>query len=143
MADAVKKAVSTIGTILEFSTDGTAWSKLCSIKSYPALGGSPEQIETTDLEDEVQTFVPGVQSVEAMEFGANYTLESYKTVQAKAGQEGQYRLKMGKDGADGVATWHGQHSVYVNEGEVNGVREMTISVTPSTKIEIGDAPVAP
>ena len=58
MADAVKKAVSTIGTILEFSTDGTAWSKLCSIKSYPALGGSPEQIETTDLEDEVQTLVP-------------------------------------------------------------------------------------
>lgn len=142
MAEAVKKAVSTIGTILEFSADGTSWSKLCKIKSYPALGGSPEQIETTDLEDEVQTFVPGVQSVDAMEFGANYTLEAYKAVKAKEGQIGHYRLKMGAEGVDGVATWEGQHSVYVNEGEVNGVREMTISVTPSTKIEIGDAPVS-
>ena len=54
----VKKALSTMGTILEFSSDGTSWAKLCTIKSYPALGGSPEQIETTDLEDETQTFVP-------------------------------------------------------------------------------------
>jgi len=45
---------------------------------------------------------------------------------------------MGKKGKNGVATWDGQHSVYINEGEVNGVREMTISVSPSTKIEITD-----
>ena len=51
----------------------------------------------------------------------------------------KYRLKMGKDGVDGVATWEGQHSVYINEGEVNGVREMTISVSPSTKIDIAAA----
>ena len=47
-----------------------------------------------------------------------------------------YRLKMGKDGKDGVAAWDGQHAVYVSEGEVNGIRQMTISVSPSTKIEI-------
>lgn len=141
MAEAAVKAVSTIGTILEVSSDGSTWEKLCKIKSYPALGGAPEQIETTDLEDEVQTFVPGVQSMDAMEFTANYTLETYTAVKAKAMTDLQYRLKMGKDGKDGVATWSGQHSVYVNEGEVNGVREMTISVSPSTKIEIGEATV--
>ena len=43
---------STINTILETSANGTTWEKLCKIKSYPALGGSPEQLETTDLEDE-------------------------------------------------------------------------------------------
>ena len=69
-------------------------------------------------------------------------MEAYKAVKAKEGQIGHYRLKMGKNGVDGVATWEGQHSVYINEGEVNGVREMTISVTPSTKIEIGDAPAS-
>lgn len=136
MAEVVAKAVSTIGTILEVSEDGTTWSKLCKIKGYPALGGSPEQLETTDLEDEVQTFIPGVQSMDAMEFTANYTLESYNAVKAKAMKDLHYRLKMGKDGKDGVATWDGQHSVYVNEGEVNGVREMTISVSPSAKIDI-------
>lgn len=139
MADATAKAVSTIGTVLEVSSDGTTWEKLCKIKSYPALGGAPEQLETTDLEDEAQTFILGVQSMDSMDFTANYTLESYKAVKAKAMTDLRYRLKMGEDGKDGVATWDGQHSVYVNEGEVNGVREMTISVSASTKIEIGEA----
>lgn len=133
------KAVSTIGTILETSADGTTWTKLCKIKSYPALGGAPEQIETTDLEDDSQTFVPGVQTMDAMEFTANYTLTDYQAVQTKAGTELSYRLSMGEDGADGVATWQGQHFVFINEGEVNGVREMTISVSPSTKITVAAA----
>ena len=139
-AKATAKAVSTIGTTLEVSTDGSKdWTELCKIKSYPALGGAPEQLETTDLTDETQTFVPGVQSMDSMDFTANYMLDSYKGVKAKAGQALYYRIKMGASGKDGVATWQGQHSVYVNEGEVNGIREMTISVSPSSKIEIGDA----
>ena len=136
MAD--KKAVSTIGTILEVSEDGSTWTKLCPIKSYPALGGAPDQLETTDLEDESQTFVNGVQSMDSMEFKANYTLATYTAIKAKAGTPLKYRLKMGKDGVDGVATWEGEHSVYVNEGEVNGVREQTITVSPSTKIDIAE-----
>ena len=140
MADAIEaKATSTINTVLEVSEDNSTWNKLCKIKSYPALGGSPEQIETTDLEDEVQTFIPGVQSMNAMEFKANYTLASYTAVKDKAMKNLHYRLKMGENGKDGVATWQGQHSVYINEGEVNGVREMTISVSPSTKIGIAEA----
>lgn len=139
MADATAKAVSTIGTILEVSSDGTSWEKLCRIKSYPALGGEREQLETTDMEDEDQTFIPGVGSGGAMNFTANYTLDSYKKVKAKAMTDLHYRLKMGENGKDGVATWDGQHDVYVNEGEVNGVREMTITGYPSTKIEIGEA----
>lgn len=139
MPEVAAKAVSTIGTVLEVSTDGTTWEQLCKIKSYPALGGAPEQLETTDLEDEVQTFILGVQSMDAMEFTANYTLDSYMAVKAKSMKDLHYRLKMGKDGKDGIATWDGQHSVYANEGEVNGVREMTISVAASTKIEITEA----
>lgn len=142
MAEVTTKAVSTIGTVLEVSENGTEWEKLCKIKSYPALGGAPEQLETTDLEDEVQTFVPGVQTMEAMEFTANYTLEAYTAVKAKSMKALHYRLKMGKDGKDGVASWDGQHAVYVSEGEVNGIRQMTISVSPSTKIEIAGAEAA-
>lgn len=133
-----EKAVSTINTILEISEDGKVWEKLCPIKNYPKLGGAPNQLETTDLEDESQTFINGVQSMDSMEFKANYLLEPFKTVLAKSGIPLHYRLSMGKDGKDGVATWEGEHAVYVNEGEVNGVREMTINVSPSTKISIGD-----
>lgn len=121
-----EKAVSTINTILEISEDGKAWEKLCPIKNYPKLGGAPNQLETTDLEDESQTFINGVQSMDSMEFKANYLLETYKTVLAKSGIPLHYRLSMGKDGKDGVATWEGEHAVYVNEGEVNGVRYLEV-----------------
>lgn len=138
MAGAEAKAYSTIGTILETSEDGSAWTKLVTIKSFPALGGAPEQIEVTDMEDETQTFIPGVQSMDAMEFGANYTLESYTAVKAKENKPLKYRIKLGKNGVAGTATWDGQHSVYVNEGEVNGSISMTITVSPSTKVNVSE-----
>lgn len=131
------KAHSTIGTILEVSADGSTWEKMCPVKKFPALGGAPEQIETTDMEDESQTFVPGVQSMDAMEFTANYTYANYSAVKAKADTPLHYRLKLAKTA--GVATWQGQHSVFVNEGEVNGAIEMTITVSPSTKIDLAEA----
>lgn len=137
MATTTDKAHSTIGTILEVSEDGSAWEKMCPVKKYPALGGAPEQLETTDMEDESQTFVPGVQSMDAMEFTANYTYANYSAVKAKSATPLHYRLKLAKNA--GVATWQGQHSVFVNEGEVNGIIEMTITVSPSTKIDIAAA----
>lgn len=132
------KAFATIGTVLEFSEDGTTYTKLCPIKSFPALGGAPDQIDVTDMEDEMTASIPGVQSLDAMEFSANYTLENFKAVQDKEGKPGKYRIKLGRNGSAGTATWDGQHSVYINEGEVNGAIQMTISVFPSTKILVSE-----
>lgn len=133
---------STINTVLKSGTTASALTQLCRIKSYPQLGGEPEQIETTDLEDVTQTFVPGVQSVEAMAFKANYTKEAYEKVKAGVGKENVYELNFGAEGADGVFSWKGQHNVFVNEGEVNTVREMTISITPSSEIKAEKASTA-
>jgi len=125
---------STINTVLKCGAAKSSLAKLCKIKSYPQVGGEPEQLETTDLEDTMQTFVPGVQSVESMQFTANYDKDTFTTVKASEGTEQYYQLEFGDSGADGFFSWKGQHSVFVNEGEVNGVREMTITVTPSTII---------
>lgn len=130
-----KKAVSTINTVLKAGAAKASLSQLCKIKSYPDLGGTPEQLETTDLEDTMQTFVEGVQSVDSMEFTANYTKESYEKVLESAGTEQKYQLEFGDAGADGIFSWTGTHSVRVTGGEVNGVREMVITCTPSSKIE--------
>lgn len=128
------KAYSTINTVLKAGASAQALTKLCKIKSYPDLGGAPDTLETTDLEDSQQTFVPGVQSIDQMEFTANYTPEDYAAVVASANTEQTYQLEMGDNGAQGKFTWTGQHSVYVNGGDVNAVREMTIVVTPSSQI---------
>lgn len=126
--------ISTINTVLKAGSTAGSLTQLCKIKSYPQLGGAPENLETTDLEDTAQTFCPGVQSVDTMEFGANYTKTAYAAVKALEGDKLYYSLEMGEGGEDGVFTWEGTHSVYVNSGDVNAVREMTIVCTPSTVI---------
>lgn len=129
------KAHNTIGTILKFGTAASALTELCKIKTFPQLNGEREQIETTDLCDEAQTFVPGVQSVESMTFSANFTIASYTSLKTNALKDGFFELTFGGN-AGAKATWEGQYDVYVNEGEVNGLVEMTIVVYPSTVVTI-------
>lgn len=135
---ATPKAYSTINTVLSTaSTASGTFTQLCKIKSYPDLGGAPETIETTDLEDTFQTFVKGVQSLEAMEFTCNYNPTDYAAVVAAIPTEGAnlyYKLAFGTSGAAGSFTWSGTHSVRVTGGEVNGVREMVISIIPDSQI---------
>ena len=139
---ATPKAYSTIGTVLKTSATSTGtFSQLCKIKSYPDLGGSPEQIETTDLEDTAQTFVPGVQSIDQMDFTANYNPTDYAAVTSAIPSSGviYYQLEFGANGANGKFKWSGTHSVRVNGGDVNGVREMTITCTPDSVISFSQS----
>lgn len=126
--------ISTINTVLKCGTTASNLSKLCNIKTYPELGGSPDMLETTDLEDTQQTFTPGVQSTSNMEFTCNYTLTAYKAVLQSAGTAQYYQLEMGDNGADGKFQWQGMHYVHVTDGSVNAVREMVITVIPSSAV---------
>lgn len=131
------KAYSTIGTVLKTaSTSGGSYTQLCKIKSYPDLGGAPETLETTDLEDTFQTFVEGVQSMDAMEFTCNYNPTDYAAVVNAIPASGDlyYKLEFGSSGSEGSFTWSGTHSVRVTGGDVNAVREMVITVVPSSAI---------
>lgn len=128
------KAYSTINTVLKFGTAASSLTQLCKIKSYPDLGGAPDTIEITDLEDTSQTFVAGVQSVDQMEFTANFTPEAYTALKTNEGVDGYFELDFGQNGSEGKFTWQGSYSAYVNGGDVNAVRECTIVVTPSTAI---------
>lgn len=126
--------LSTIKTTLEFGTTADNLTKLCAIKDYPDLGGEPEMLEVTDLDDNTQRFIPGVQTIGAMAFTANYTPEAYDAVAATERTPGYYALKFGEDGADGIFEWQGQHVVYVAGGGVNAPREMRIVIAPTTKV---------
>lgn len=139
-------AISTYKVFLMKKGDGSTYTKLIDIKDFPDLGGSPELLETTTLSDKMQTYIPGIQSNDALEFTTNYTKEDYTTLAALADTETDYAVWFGgtesegvvtPDGSNGKFSFKGKLSVHVNGGGVNEVVDMTITIVPSTVITAG------
>lgn len=137
-------AISTYKSFL-MQKDTAAWKKLIDIKEFPDLGGAPEMLETTTLSDNMQTHIPGIQSLDALEFKANYDLDDYKALKALEGEEKEYAVWLGGTETGGVLTptgsngkfkFKGQLSVYANGGGTNEVVDMTITIAPSTVITL-------
>lgn len=131
-------AISTYGVSLMYKSEGTTYTKLIDIKDFPDLGGAPEMLETTTLSDNMQTYIPGIQSLDALEFTANYTLEDFKTIKALEGTEKDFAVWFGAEGADGKFEFKGKISAFPGGGGVNEVVNMTISIAPSTPITLAE-----
>lgn len=122
---------------------GSTYEKLIDIKEFPDLGGEPEMLETTTLSDKMQTYIAGIQSLDALTFTANYTKTDYTTLKALEGTQTDFSVWFGgteastsvtPTGSDGKFSFTGELSVYANGGGVNEVVNMTISIAPSTVI---------
>lgn len=125
------------------SGDSTTYSKLADIKDFPNLGGEPEMLETTTLSDKMQTYIAGIQSLDAMSFTMNYDEDVYDTLDALSGVETAYAVWFGgtesggvvtPDGSQGKFEFSGTSSVYVSGTGVNEVVEMVFTIAPSTPI---------
>lgn len=136
-------AISTYRIFLMMKGSGATYEKLVDIKDFPDLGGAPEMLETTTLSDNMQTYIPGIQSLDALEFTANYTKSDYAKLKALEGQEKEFAVWFGgaesggvltPDGSDGKFEFKGQLSVFPVGGGVNEVVDMTITIAPSTPI---------
>lgn len=139
-------AISTYKIFL-MQKNSTAWEKVVDIKEFPDLGGTPEMLEITTLSDKMQTYIPGIQSLDALEFTSNYTLEEYKKLKALEGTDKQYAVWFGgtesgdtvtPTGSDGKFKFNGQLSVFPVGGGVNEVVDMTITIAPSTPITMDE-----
>lgn len=133
-------AISTIYTFLMKSDNGTSYSKLTCITSFPDLGGSPEQIDVTTLCDTQRHFIPGVQENGSLAFEAWYDSATYSTLKGLAGSDNYYAVWFGgtdathPTGSNGVFKFKGDLRVNVNGGGVNEAVAMTITIFPSTDI---------
>ena len=137
-------AISTYKVFL-MKQSGTTWSKLIDIKDFPDLGGAPEMLETTTLSDNIQTFIPGIQQGDTLDFRANYTKADYTTLKALEGSSLKLAVWFGgtesngtvtPTGSDGKYEFDGQLSVYIVGGGVNEVVDMTISIARSSTISV-------
>lgn len=139
-------AISTYKIFLMKKADaGETWEKLIDIKEFPDLGGAPEMLETTTLSDRMQTYIPGIQSLDALEFTSNYTKEDYAKVKALEGKKIKFAVWFGgteegnvltPTGSDGKFSFEGQISAFPVGAGVNEVVDMSISIAPSTPISM-------
>ena len=141
-------AISTYKIFLMKKGDSAdTWEKLIDIKDFPDLGGAPELIETTTLSQSMQTYIPGIQSLDSLEFTANYTKTDFETLKALEGTEHDYAVWFGgtesagtltPTGTDGKFEFKGSLSVFPVGAGVNEVVNMTITIAPSTPITLAD-----
>lgn len=115
--------------ISSFNTKLTVGTKTYDIKDFPSILGQRSALETTTLSDDAQTFIQGIrQQSESFPFLANYDPTVYDEIN-KLTDEQECKLIF----SDGSGySWSGYVSASVNEGSVDAVLEMTISVTPAT-----------
>lgn len=126
------------------SASTPTYSKLVDIKSTPQLQSSPEALETTTLSDYMRTYIPGIKELPSggLEFTANYDVTDYQTLLALEGTETNFAVWYGgTENAQHIPTptgdlgkwaFKGYLSVTPNEMGVNDVREMTITIMPSS-----------
>ena len=142
MATAASKPTSTYKSYLMVK-EGSDYRQLIDIKDYPDLGGEPEMLETTTLSDSMQTYVAGIQSLDALTFSANYDKAKYAELKAMEGTSKDFAVWFGGTESSGVVTptgdegkfeFSGSLSVFVTGGGVNEVRGMNITIAPSTVI---------
>ena len=140
-------AISTYKVFIMKKT-ADAYETLIDIKDFPDLGGAPEMLETTTLSDRMQTYIPGIQSLDALAFTANYTKEDYSKLKALEGVENDYAVWFGgtetagvvtPTGTDGKFEFKGQLSAYPVGGGVNEVVDMNVTIAPSTPITMAEA----
>lgn len=143
-------ATSTYKSFLMYkaTSSATAYTKLVDIIDYPDMGGEPEQLDTTTLSDEMKTSILGIQENENKTFTANYDPTVYQTLKGMEGEEHDFALWFGGTGSGsnvtpvgdlGQFSFKGQLSVYVAGKGVNEVRQMTITIAPSTVIDFSVA----
>ena len=141
-------AISTYKIYLMYKATGSSdYTKLVDIKDFPDLGGTPELLETTTLSDGMQTYIPGIQSLDGLEFSANYDKAKFTELKALEGTEYDFAVWFGAsvgstgalapDGSEGKFEFKGRLSVFPVGGGVNEVVGMTISIAPSTAITVG------
>lgn len=126
---------NTINSVLKAGATAASIAQISKIKSYPEMFGVRQGLETTDLEDEFQTWIGGVgETPESLDFTFNHDMTAFAAYRA-LGDDTVWELDFGTSGADGKFSWKGSCSVTINEGSVNGLREMTLHVYPSTEIK--------
>ena len=132
-------------THLDFSEDGSVWSELYGLESYPDMGSDPPKVKVTNMRDKNERYIGGIPDVGDLKFGFFYNKETDADsgnmvkkafAKLKEFEEGGKKLHWKLNYPDGTSySWEGKPSVYINGGNVGDAMKYTLSVTLESKLE--------
>lgn len=136
------------GTKLQYATtkDGS-FSTLYGLQSTPDMGGDPEKVDVTNLNDSAKRYIPGVKDYGDLDFGFFYNdsednpavseddvAASYSTLRALQTANTTVWFKLLYPDGTGYL-WSSKVSVKRSAAEVNAALKFTLRSTPLTELE--------
>lgn len=134
-------AIATIGShFMKGSGTGTlTWAELFRFKTDPSLQDPPSTLDTTTQADHARTSIFGLAENDTKQFTCNYDPDVYDTIKGLEGQELNLSMWFGDTfdsatstytptGSFGKFTGKGYLHVTYNGGDVNAVRDMTVTL---------------
>lgn len=127
------------GTILEMAEPGTQeYKQVADVKTIPALGGAPQEVDVTTLTDTRVKQLEGIAAATSAAFSVQYKGPSWNAVHAKSGDRKQYNWRVTYP--DGMqVTFTGSFVIQFGEAAVNGAMTYTLTVTISDGPDFGDS----
>jgi hypothetical protein len=139
-ADTSIEGLSAQGTVLSYAAQGaTTFTAVAGVKTVPAIGGSPQTIDVTALDDDSKKSVAGLQSVSNLAFTTVYKTTNFSDLISKADGKTIYDWKVTYP--DGMtATFSGSFTLATAQAAVNGSIDFTITVVVSDGPDFAAAP---
>lgn len=129
--------------VREHTADQTSlagkYKLLLAANNIPSPMSAPNTVESTDFEDDTQTFEMGVKTADAQEISGNLTKENIDYVVSLEGKELDIINLYGTDGVGSVAKVVRQGKVSAAIGDAGGVDEIvpiTATIVPSTSAKL-------
>lgn len=134
------QGLASTGTKLEMAEVGsTDYVEVADVKTIPALGGAPQEIDVTTLSDTRTKQIEGIEAATTAAFLIQYKGPSWNTVHAKAGDRKQYNWRVTYPD-DMKATFTGSFTIQFGEATVNGSLTYTMTITISDGPDMSDSP---
>lgn len=121
------------------SSSGETYTKIAGLQEFPDIGGAPEQIDITTLDDAMMHYMNGLKDVGAMEFTFLYDKQDNAS--------SNYQILCGLEDAGNVVSWEvklptgtkfhwdGEVSVTLSGDGVNAALHFVANIGVATDIQ--------
>lgn len=123
--------------LMHYNKETNKWEMLIPTKGSPALGGDPNLIDASTNEDPMTVNEMGRQELQSLTWTGNYSLETFKKLEALEHKVEHYAQYFGVDGAgsDGMFEFDGILTAYPGESDSYGLLEVTVTIANTTAIK--------